>query len=378
MFDYETLKLIWWIIIGGLLIGFSITDGMDMGVGTLLPFIAKNDDQRRVVINTIGPHWDGNQVWFITAGASLFAAWPLVYGTAFSSFYFAMMLVLFALFLRPIGFDYRSKIESPSWRNNWDWAIFVGSSVPPLVFGIAFGNLFLGVPFSFDDFLRVTYTGSFLSLFHPFALLCGIVSVAMIVIQGAIWLQLRADIIIAQRAPKIILCATIILIAAFCAAGLWLTQLEGYLLTQISDTNAQPQLLNKTVIRSAGAWLNNYHTMPLTLLLPIGAVLFAGLTLILSQLKKPGWGMLSSSLMLVAIIGTAGFSLFPFILPSSTFTNSSLTLWDAVSSEKTLNIMLIVVAIFIPIIICYTTWCYVKMWRTVTIEEIQANSHSAY
>jgi cytochrome d ubiquinol oxidase subunit II len=378
MFDYETLKLIWWALIGVLLIGFAITDGMDMGVGSLLPFLGKTDAQRRVIINTVGPHWDGNQVWFITAGASLFAAWPPVYGTAFAGFYFAMMLVLFALFLRPVGFDYRSKIEDPRWRNNWDWAIFVGSAVPPLVFGIAFGNLFLGIPFSFNEFLRVTYTGSFFSLFHPFALLCGIVSSAMLTLHGAVWLQLRADQIIAKRTPKIVYVCATILLTAFISAGIWLTQLDGFILSTISDKNAAPDLLNKTVLRESGAWLNNYQALPFSMLFPIAAIALTLLTTVLVRLQKSGWAMFTSSLMLVAIICTAGFSLFPFILPSNSEFNSSLTLWDAVSSEKTLNIMLIVVSIFIPLIIAYTTWCYVKMWRRVTVEEINNNSHSAY
>jgi cytochrome d ubiquinol oxidase subunit II len=378
MFDYETLKLIWWLIIGVLLICFAITDGMDMGVGALLPFVAKTDQERRVVINTVGAHWDGNQVWFITAGAALFAAWPPVYGTAFSSFYFAMMLVLFALFLRPLAFDYRSKIENAKWRNNWDWAIFVGSSVPPLVFGVAFGNLFLGAPFSFDEFLRVTYTGSFFELFHPFALLCGVVSVAMIVFHGAVWINVRADHIIAQRTPKIIYTSVAILVLTFVLGGVYLTQIDGYLLTQITDKNAAPDMLNKTVVRATGAWLNNYQVMPLTMLLPVSAIVLAIGSALLVKLQKPGYALIASSLMLVGIIGTAGASLFPFILPSSSFMNHSLTMWDAVSSEKTLNIMLLVVGFFLPLIISYTAWCYIKMWRRVTVEEISENEHSAY
>ncbi len=146
--DYETLRVIWWVLIGVLLIGFAVTDGFDLGVGALLRIIGKTDDERRVMINTIGPHWDGNQVWFITAGGALFAAWPLIYAASFSGFYFAMLIVLAALWLRPVGFDYRSKLEDPRWRNAWDWALFVGGLVPALLFGVAFGNLFLGVPFA--------------------------------------------------------------------------------------------------------------------------------------------------------------------------------------------------------------------------------------
>ena len=174
MFDYETLKIIWWLLVGVLLVGFAIMDGHDMGVGTLLPFVGRSDLERRVVINTVGPHWDGNQVWFITGGGAIFAAWPLVYATAFSGFYWAMLLVLWALFFRPVGFDYRSKIHNSTWRSVWDWGMFIGGFVPPVIFGVAFGNLLQGVPFQFDAYLVSTYTGSFWQLLNPFALLAGV------------------------------------------------------------------------------------------------------------------------------------------------------------------------------------------------------------
>lgn len=177
--DYATLKLIWWLLVGVLLIGFALTDGFDMGATALLPFLGKTDDERRIVINTVGATWEGNQVWLITAGGAMFAAWPLVYAASFSGFYFAMLLVLFALFFRPVGFDYRSKRTDPRWRAGWDWGLFIGGFVPALVFGIAFGNLLQGVPFQFDSDLRVTYHGSFWALLNPFALLCGLVSLIM-------------------------------------------------------------------------------------------------------------------------------------------------------------------------------------------------------
>src|SRR6056300_710727 len=202
MFDYETLRLIWWLLIGVLLIGFAIADGMDLGTAMLLPTLGRSDTERRVIINTIGPHWDGNQVWFITAGGAIFAAWPLVYAAAFSGFYWAMLLVLFALFFRPVGFEYRSKNDSPRWRNNWDYAIAVGSFVPSLVFGVAIGNLFLGVPFSFDEFTRPIYTGSFWALLNPFAIVTGLVSVIMLNLHGANWLHMRAGGQVQWRAQK--------------------------------------------------------------------------------------------------------------------------------------------------------------------------------
>ena len=189
MFDYVTLKFIWWLLVGVLLVGFAIMDGHDMGVGTLLPFVGKNDDERRALLNSIGPHWEGNQVWFITAGGALFAAWPLVYAAAFSGFYFAMLAVLWALFFRPVGFDYRSKVSDPRWRQFWDWGIFTGSAVPALVFGVAVGNVIQGVPFHFEESMMPVYTGSFWALFNPFALLAGVVSLAMMVCHGANFLS---------------------------------------------------------------------------------------------------------------------------------------------------------------------------------------------
>src|SRR5512135_1823013 len=241
MLDYETLKLIWWLLVGALLLGFAIMDGHDMGVGTLLPFAGKNDVERRILINTVGPHWDGNQVWFITAGGAIFAAWPLVYATAFSGFYWAMLAVLWALFFRPVGFDYRSKIESPAWRNTWDWGLFVGGFVPPLIFGVAFGNLLQGVPFHFDDSLRSYYTGSFWQLLNPFALLAGIVSSSMITFHGANYLMLRTEGDVYRRARLASTLFGLLTVATFLAAGLWVESgMNGYVITAGADPGALP------------------------------------------------------------------------------------------------------------------------------------------
>jgi cytochrome d ubiquinol oxidase subunit II len=277
IFDYETLKLLWWVIIGVLLIGFAITDGMDMGVAMLIKLVGKTDSERRVVINTVGPHWDGNQVWFITAGGALFAAWPMVYAAAFSGFYFAMMLVLFALFFRPLGFDYRSKIDSPRWRNNWDWGLFAGSAIPALVFGVAFGNLFLGVPFSIDEYLRTSYQGSFFALLNPFALLAGLISVTMLLAHGGMWLQLRTDSDVARRSAQYGRYALLAFIVLFAVAGIWIANLDGYQIISMGDTQGFANPLDKTVTTSAGAWLNNYQQMPLTMLFPAVAFFIAGL-----------------------------------------------------------------------------------------------------
>ena len=379
IFDYPTLKFIWWLLVGVLLVGFAIMDGHDMGVGTLLPFVAKEDVERRVVINTVGPHWDGNQVWFITAGGAIFAAWPLVYATAFSGFYWAMLAVLWALFFRPVGFDYRSKIDNTTWRTVWDWGLFIGGAVPPLIFGVAFGNLFQGVPFSFADNLMSTYTGSFWGLLNPFALLCGVVSTAMITFHGAIYLMHRTEGSIQQRAQTAMLIFGSLLLVTFSAAGVWLWQgIEGYAITSAVDPAALPNPLAKTVVREAGAWLANYSKYPATLALPVLAYLGTLAAMRLAVHRRTLSAFVASSLAIVGVIGTAGASLFPFIMPSSSDMRSSLTVWDSVSSHLTLNIMLWATLIFMPIIIIYTSWAYRVMGGKVTAAYVRENSHSAY
>ncbi len=384
MFDYETLKFIWWGLIGFLFIGFVVTDGMDMGVGGLLPFVAKKDVESRVVINTVGAHWDGNQVWFITAGASLFAAWPLVYATAFSGFYFAMMLTLFSLFLRPLAFDYRSKIESEKWRTNWDKALFVGSMVPPLVFGVAFGNLLQGVPFGFDSLMRVTYTGSFFALFTPFTLLTGVISVCMMLMHGSTWLVLRTDADVAQRSANIGKIVAIVLAITFTLAGVMVWQsVDGYSVASTIDTMGQAQPTTKEVSTGSGLWLTNFLETPLLWLVPITGIVMPLVVAFLLSMKNNSTSiktisLLASSVTIASVILTAGIAMFPFVMPSSSQPNHSLLMWDTVSSEGTLGLMLMVVAVFVPIIMGYTFWCYKKMWRTVTIEEIEQNSHTAY
>ena len=379
MFDYETLKLIWWLLVGVLLVGFAIMDGHDMGVGTLLPFVGKNDTERRVVINTVGPHWDGNQVWFITGGGAIFAAWPLVYATAFSGFYWAMLAVLWALFFRPVGFDYRSKIHHPTWRNTWDWGLFVGGAVPPLIFGVAFGNLFQGVPFTFDDNLVSTYSGSFWALLNPFALLCGVVSTALITFHGAIYLAHRTQGEIQWRALRAAGFFGGLLVLAFAAAGVWLWMaIPGYVIQSAVDGAALPNPLAKTVVREAGAWFANYRRYPATLALPVLG--FAGV-IAAQALARSGRTMAAfwaSSLAIAGVIGTAGAALFPFIMPSSIDPDASLTVWDSVSSQRTLGIMLWATLIFMPIIILYTSWAYRVMGGKVTAAYVRENSHSAY
>ncbi|MFL0808285.1 MAG: cytochrome d ubiquinol oxidase subunit II [Oceanobacter sp.] len=379
MMDYETLKIVWWVLIGVLLIGFAVTDGFDMGVGALLRILGRTDTERRVMLNTIGPHWDGNQVWFITAGGAIFAAWPVVYAVAFSGFYWALMLVLFAMFFRPVGFEYRSKMESTQWRNLWDWGLTIGGAVPALVFGVAFGNLLLGVPFTLDEFMRSTYTGSFWALLNPFALVAGLVSLGMLAMHGATYLQMRTAGELHERARVagfVLACAVAVL---FALAGVWMSLgIDGYVIVTSHDTAVAMTPRDKTVAIQAGAWLENYARYPWMLLAPVlGFVGLAGAAL-MSKLNRSALAFVSSSVAVTGIILTAGFSLFPFVMPSSLEPSHSLTVWDVVSSELTLNIMFWVAMIFVPIIVSYTAWGYYKMWGRLTTDFIEDNKYSTY
>ncbi|WP_022940647.1 cytochrome d ubiquinol oxidase subunit II [Psychromonas hadalis] len=379
MFDYETLKLIWWGLISVLLIGFVITDGFDMGVGALLPVIAKTDDERRIMINSIAPHWEGNQVWFVTGAAAIFAAWPAVYATAFSGFYVAMMLTLFALFFRPVGFDYRSKIADPRWRNSWDWAIFTGSVVPPIIFGVAFANILQGVPFILDDFLRSYYQGGFFDLLNPFALLVGVFSLMLFVLQGATWLQMKTEDEIRARARLVIFICAPLTILLFALAGFWVAYgIDGYVITEIGSLSGPSNPMLKTVVVQEGAWLLNYSKYPLTMLAPALGLFLPLLVLVATKYHRSGFAFFFSSLTQVAVLSTFAVSTFPFILPSSINPNISFTVWDATSSELTLNIMSIAAAIFLPIVLLYTCWSYFKMFGRIGKEYLAKYKHSAY
>ncbi|WP_348529987.1 cytochrome d ubiquinol oxidase subunit II [Methylobacter sp. Wu8] len=378
MFDYETLRLIWWALLGALLIGFAITDGFDLGVAVLLPFLGKNDTERRVIINSIGATWEGNQIWLVTGGGALFAAWPLAYSVAFSGFYFALLLTLFALFLRPIGFDYRSKLPSPKWRSNWDIALFVGGLVPALIFGVAFGNLLQGVPFHFDNDMRIFYTGSFWALLNPFALAAGVVSLSMLVMHGAVYLQLKTEGDINRRSKTVVTVAAIITLAIFAVAGLWVANIDGYHITSEIIPNAPSNPLAKIVSKEPGLWLDNYAHCPMLWVIPALAFIAGAATIVLSKADRTGLAFISSSLTLASVILTAGVSMFPFLIPSSSALNSSLTVWDASSSLTTLKIMFGVTVIFLPIVVAYTTWVFRVLRGKITLEHIQQNDHTAY
>ncbi|RLP52261.1 MAG: cytochrome d ubiquinol oxidase subunit II [Ketobacter sp.] len=379
MADYETLKLIWWGLVGLLLIGFALTDGFDMGVGALLPVIGSTNTERRIMINTIGPHWEGNQVWFVTAGGALFAAWPMVYASAFSGMYAALIIVLLALFMRPVGFDYRAKKDSERWRRNWDRALFAGSVIPPVIFGVAFGNLFIGLPFEFDEFLRPDFKAGLLGLLTWFPLLAGLLSLSMLVMHGGVWLGLKTSDELRAKAVRSTLFAAVSTTLLFGICGIWIfSGMKGFVIETLPDPNAYNDPLGKLVAVQEGAWLNNFNKWPLLWLFPLAGILMPLMTAFLAKAKLDGLAFATSCVAITSIILTAAVALFPFVLPSSLNPNHSLTLWDATSSALTLNIMLMVACVFVPLVLSYTLWSYYKMWGRLDEAHINDNSHSLY
>lgn len=379
IFEYETLKLIWWGFAVLLIIGFAVTDGFDLGVAMLLPWVARTDDERRVLINCIAPHWEGNQVWFITAGGATFAAWPFVYAAAFSGLYVALLLVLLALIIRPVGFEFRSKLANPRWRACWDWGLFAGGVVPSLVFGVAVGNLMLGLPFHFEPDFRPVYSGSFWQLLTPFPLLAGIISLLMLVMHGAVYAQLRTEAGLAQRAARVIAQVGTVLPILFLAAGFWVfVDIDGYRYFDLSDANDVVTPFDKAVHRATGAWFENYQTHPVLFIVPMTAVVMQLATVWLSRRERPGIALVTSGAGVAAVILTPALAMFPFILPSSVRPDHSLTAWDAVSSHFTLMIMFWAVVILLPIVLVYTSWAFRVMRGKVTERDVRARGHELY
>jgi len=353
--DYDVLRFIWWALLGVLLIGFAILDGYDLGAAMLLPFVARTDAERRQARETVEPHWEGHQVWLILGGGAAFAAWPLLYAVSFSGFYIAMLLVLVALILRPVGFTYRDKLESAGWRGFWDWALAIGGFVPSLVFGVAFGNLLLGVPFGFDAEMRLSYTGSFLGLLNPFGVLAGLVSVAMLAMHGGAWLAVKADGMVAERAARVVRLAGSATTVLFALAGIWIAfGIEGYTLSGAMSHVGPSNPLAKSVTRETGAWMRNYGVHAGLTAAPVLGIAGPLLAAVLTRPRGSVGALIASGLGVAGIIATAGVSLFPFLLPSSTHPEASLTVWDASSSALTLFIMLIVVLVFLPVVLIYT------------------------
>jgi cytochrome d ubiquinol oxidase subunit II len=371
--DYEALRVIWWTLMGVLLIGFALTDGYDLGVAALLPFVARTDEERRLAINSVAPHWEGHQVWLILGGGAIFAAWPFVYAVSFSGFYLAMFLVLAALITRPVAFKYRSKHADPAWRTRWDWMLFVGGLVPALVFGVAVGNVLEGAPFRFDSDLRSHYDGTLLGLFSPFALVCGLLSVSMLVLHGAGWLALKVeDGPVLARARRFGAIAALASVVLFVLGGAMATRL-GFRIEGTVDAFGPSNPHYTSAVAAPGAWFDNYGRHPWTIAAPALGLLGPLLAWLGIRSKRHALNFAGSSIATLGIIATVGLSMFPFILPSSIDPGSSLTVWNASSSHLTLWIMLLVTLIFLPIVLAYTAWALRVLFGRVTLDEVRTN-----
>jgi cytochrome d ubiquinol oxidase subunit II len=382
LLSYEFLRIVWWLLLGVLLIGFAVTDGFDMGVGALIPFVGKTDVERRVAINTVGPVWEGNQVWFILGGGAIFAAWPPLYAVSFSGFYLAMFVVLAAFIVRPVAFKYRSKRDDASWRNAWDWALFASGAVPALLFGVAVGNVIQGVPFHFTDDLHSIYEGAwytkFIGLLDPFSLLAGVVSLTMLLMHGAVWLTVKAEGKVQARARAIGSVAALAAVFAYAAAGLWLAYgIEGFRIVGDYATNGPSNPLHFEVERTA-SWLTAYQDRPWIAIAPALGLGCGLLTFLGLRAGREVSTLIFSKLSILGVIASVGLTMFPFIMPSSSDPKSSLTVWNSSSSHLTLFIMLVCTVIFMPIILAYTTWVYKVLWGKVTENDVTEHSHSVY
>ena len=378
LISYDVLRVIWWLLLGILLVGFAVTDGFDLGAAALLRATGKTDVERRVVINTIGPVWEGNQVWLILGGGAIFAAWPQLYAISFSGFYLAMFAVLVCLILRPVAFKFRSKREGAVWRNGWDWVLTLSGWGAALVFGVAMGNVLLGVPFRLSDDMRIYWDGSFFELFTPFALLCGLVSLTMLLMHGAAWLVFKTEGAVQARATRWGVLAAVLTTVLFAGAGVWLAQLSGFVLTEAMNTTGPSNPMLKSATVGQGAWMANYAKQPLLWIVPALGVIMPLIAALGMKLRREWLGLLSSGLGIAGIVLSVGVSMFPFILPSSVNPQFSLMVWDASSSHLTLFIMLVSTIIFLPIILAYTSWVFHIMRGKVQADDIASGKGHAY
>ena len=331
------LTVIWFVLVGVLFTGFFFLEGFDYGVGMLLPFLGKNDVERRVIINSIGPVWDGNEVWMITAGGALFAAFPHVYATMFSGFYLALFLMLMALIVRAVAFEFRSKDESPLWRSTWDWMIFIGSAVPALLWGVAVTNLIKGVPIN----AKMQYAGNFFDLLSPYTLVGGIAFLLVFLFHGALFLTLKVEGELIERARR---AATSIGVAAAIA-----------FLSLVGLTYTNTDLFNSS-LASVALW---------------GAVAVFVVSYVLTWMQKTGWAFAMSGFAIVFTTVAFFSGLFPRLMVSSLNPVWNLTIYNASSSPYTLKIMTVAAIILVPIVLLYQGWTYWVFRKRVTVKELE-------
>ena len=345
---HDQLAIIWFVLIAVLWCGYFVLEGFDFGVGILLPFIGKNEAERRTIVSTLGPVWDGNEVWLLTAGGATFAAFSLWYATLFSGFYLALLLILVALIVRGVAFEFRSKrgtASAPNWRRNWDWAIFVGSLLPALLWGVAFANIVAGVPLEMQNG-NSEFTGNLFTLLNPYALLGGLVTLGLFTTHGAIFLALKTDGDIRTRANKLagqIGLVTAVLAVAF---GLW---------TQLAHSN---------------------NTVASVVVLVLVVLAWVG-ALAANRLGREGWAFIASAATMVFVVVFLFVCLYPNVMPSSTNADATLTVQNAANSQYTLTIMTWVAVILTPVVLVYQSWTYWVFRRRLSPSQIPDPEHGS-
>ena len=376
MLDYETLRIVWWLLLGVVIAGFAVTDGYDLGALVVLRALPEDEHERIALIETFEPFWEGHQVWLVLGGGATFAAWPLLYAASFSGFYFAMLLVLLALIVRPVGLNVRAKMPDARWRATWDGLLTFSGVVPSLLFGVALGNLFLGVPLRYDASLRLTYEGGLVGLLRPFALLCGLVSLSMLTMHGLAWIVAKGHEALARRAARWMTYACVAYAALYALAGFWLANLPGFRLTSPAAANLPSHPLGKTVAID-GSWFANGPLGRWAIALGIVAIVSALLAAFFARRQRPWLAFCASAGAVKLTVLSVGFAMFPFLMPSVLDPRSSLTVWDASSSRHTLGLMLIAAAVFLPIILAYTGWVLSVMRGRVSLEHVK-QSHGIH
>lgn len=335
------LNTLWFILIAILFTGFFFLEGFDYGVGMVLPFLGKNDSERRMIINSIGPFWDGNEVWLLTAGGATFAAFPHWYATMFSGFYIALVLMLFALIVRGVAFEFRSKDKRPGWRNFWDWMIFIGSGVPALLWGVAVGNLLIGVPID----AKMNYVGGFFNLLNPYALVGGLAFVALFLTHGAVFLSLRTSDEMAERARSVAKLAwipTVVLVVLFVVASFFVTDIFSK-----PGVNGLPAAVVAAVALLAAGWFLLSH--------------------------RDGWAFVTTGLTIAFSTVMVFAGMFPRVMISNLNPQWSLTIQNASSSPYTLQVMTVVAVLFVPVVLLYQAWTY---W--IFRQRVQHTQHLEY
>jgi len=335
------LAVVWFILIAVLWTGYFVLEGFDFGVGMLLRIAAKNDSERRVAINTIGPVWDGNEVWLLTAGGATFAAFPEWYATLFSGFYLSLLLILLALIVRAVSIEYRSKINEPAWRRRWDWAIIVTAWVPSILWGVAFANIVRGVPIDATG----TYTGGFFTLLNPFALLGGLVTLSLFLTHGAIFLSLKTNGAIRERAS---LLAKVFSSISVMVASAW------------------------------AVWAEIAYSVTWTWTVVIAAAIGLLITRLLTEVGRFGWAFLTNTLVISAIVVLIFGSLYPDVMPSTTDPAYSLTIHNASSTDYTLRVMTWVAAFLTPVVVAYQAWTYWVFRRRLRVEDLPAHHEPTF